>query len=250
MKGQLIDFKNLPSRGYAYPDDIEIYVKPLSVKEQIDMERYGVSDAEYFSIVLDGITIGGNFNKMNLLHSDVQFIDIVRRLYSFDINESITIKGCRCDYRDCQHEFDYTFKVQDLTFTDFNKDIFGKHFIFSEGTEDELEIVVSPVTINEYLSMSRRFRNFKDKKSSLSSMYAEYMCCCIREVVGRTFKDKKDRDAFIRDFINNLYLAKDKKTLMQITEESIVKLEPFKLYCEACDREIEVQVTPSSNFQQ
>ena len=74
MDGQRVDFHYLPSHGVKYPDDIEIYVKPLSVKEQIDMERYGISDAECFQIILDGITIKGNFNKNNLLHSDTIFL--------------------------------------------------------------------------------------------------------------------------------------------------------------------------------
>ena len=41
-------------------------MKPLSIKEQIDMERYGISEAEYFKTVLDGVTIRGDFNKNNL----------------------------------------------------------------------------------------------------------------------------------------------------------------------------------------
>ena len=72
----------------GYPKDIEIYIKPLSIKEQIDMERYGISDAEYFQMILNGITIHGDFNKRNLLHSDIQFIDVVRRLFSFDVKDS------------------------------------------------------------------------------------------------------------------------------------------------------------------
>jgi hypothetical protein len=36
MDGQLVELLNLPSKGYSYPKDIEIYVKPLSIKEQID----------------------------------------------------------------------------------------------------------------------------------------------------------------------------------------------------------------------
>ena len=37
MDGQRVDYDYLPSHGIVYPDDIEIYVKPLSVKEQIDI---------------------------------------------------------------------------------------------------------------------------------------------------------------------------------------------------------------------
>ncbi len=250
MDGQLVLLKDLPSRGYGYPQDIEIYVKPLSIKEQIDMERYGISDAEYFKMVLDGITIRGNFNKNNLLHSDVQFMDIVRRLYSFDTKEEITIKGCKCNYRDCEHEFDYKFRISDIEFTDFNEDIFNKHFIFGEGTDEELEVVVYPLSISEYMSMSREFKNFKDKKTALSSMYTEYMCACIREVVDREFKDLKDRNSFLRSYLGNLCMGKDKKLLRQIVDETLVKIKPFTVVCDECDRETEVEVTPTANFQQ
>lgn len=250
MDGQRVDLLDLPSKGYGYPKDIEIYVKPLSIKEQIDMERYGISDAEYFNMILNGITIHGNFNKRNLLHSDVQFIDIVRRLFSFDIKDKIKIDNCTCIYPDCGHTFSYEFTVDQITFSDFKEDIFNKHFIFSEGTEDELEVVVSPITVDEYIKMSKEFRNHSDKKSLLSSMYTDYMCGCIREIEGRTFKDLKDRNAFLKNYIENLYKAKDKKLLRQIMDETIIKIEPFRLFCESCGRETEVVVAPTSNFQQ
>ena len=57
MDGQRVDLLDLPSKGYSYPKDIEIYVRPLTIKEQIDMERYGISDAEYYNLILTGITI-------------------------------------------------------------------------------------------------------------------------------------------------------------------------------------------------
>lgn len=250
MDGQLVELANLPSRGFAYPKDIEIYVKPLNIREQIDMDRYGISDAEYFKIVLDGVSIHGNFDKYNLLHSDVQFLDIIRRLYSFDINEEITLNGCICRNPKCQHEFNYSFRIADLTFTDFNEDIFGKHFTFNEGNEEELEIVVSPITSTEFIKMSKEFKFYKDKKTALSSMYTDYICACTREIVGRTFKDLRDRNSFLKSYIGDLYVAKDKKICKQIVDETLVKLEPFKLICEECGEETEVEVTPTSNFQQ
>ena len=48
------------------------------------MDRYGITQAEYFQIILNGITIHGNFNKNNLLHADVQFMDIVRKEEGID----------------------------------------------------------------------------------------------------------------------------------------------------------------------
>ena len=250
MEGQLIRLDQLPSKGVLYPDDIELYIKPLTIKEQIDMERYGISDAEYFNMILNGITIHGNFNKRNLLHSDVQFMDIVRRLFSFDIKDKIRIDDCTCVYPDCNHQFSYEFTVDKIEFTDFNEDIFDKHFVFGAGTEDELEVVVSPITVDEYIRMSREFRNSASKKDAMSSMYTEYLCACIREVVGRTFKDLKDRNSFLKGYIENLCMAKDKKLAKQIIEETIVSVKPFTLICESCGRETEVVVAPTSNFQQ
>ena len=250
VDGQRIDLLQLPSRGYNYPKDIEIYIKPLSIKEQIDMERYGISDAEYFQTILNGITIHGDFNKRNLLHSDVQFIDIVRRLYSFDTKDKIRIDDCKCIYPDCGHKFSYEFTMDQIEFSDFNEDIFNKHFVFGEGTDEELEVVVSPITVSEYINMSREFRNHPDKRHALSSMYTDYMCGCIREIVGRTFKNDRDRNAFLKDYIENLCMAKDKNLLKQIVDETIVKVQPFTLLCESCGRETEVVVSPTSNFQQ
>lgn len=250
MDGQLVEFKSLPSQGFNYPEDMEIYVKPLTIKEQIDMDRYGISQAEYFQIVLDGISIHGNFNKNNLLYADVQFIDVVRRLYSFDTKDKIILKGETCIHRDCKNEFDFEFTIDQIEFTDFNKDIFGKHFTFGKGTDDELEVVVSPLTITEFISMSKKARLYQSKKTALSDTFFEYCCICIREIVGREFKDRAARDAFLKSYLGDLSLAADKKTLKAIEDETVITIKPFKLLCENCGRETEVLVQPTSNFQQ
>lgn len=249
MDGQRVDFQNLPSQGVVYPDDIEIYVKPLSVKEQIDMERYGISDAEYFQIILDGISIHGNFDKNKLLHSDVQFMDIVRRLYTFDTDDAITIKEYDCPFRDCEGKIDYSFKISELEFTDFSKDIFGKEFTLREGTEDEVVVTVCPLTSAEYIKMSKQFKK-PSKKDALSTMYTDYLCACIRDVKGREFRDEKARNIFLKDLIDGTYMNKHKKVLRQIVEETIVKVKPFKAVCPECGRVVEVEVMPTSNFQQ
>ena len=44
---------------------------------------------------------------------------------------------------------------------------------------------------------------------------------CIREIVGRTFKNDRDRNAFLKDYIENLCMAKDKNLLKQIVDETI-----------------------------
>lgn len=252
MNGVLVPLSSIPSQGYVYPKDLEIHVKPMSIKDQIDMDRYGISDSDYFKILLSGVEIvtESAFYKNDLIHFDVQFLDIVRRLYSFDVNEKITIEGCKCPYRDCGAEFSYQFKLSDLAFTDFNKDIFGREVILGEGTDDELKFTVSPLTTSEYTTMSREFRNYTNKRTMLSSMYTEYLCALIRNVDGREFKNKEDRDSFLKGYINNISNYKDKKKLEKVIEDSIVKLKPFKVVCEECGRETEVEVTPTSNFQQ
>lgn len=250
MDGQIVEFKYLPSKGYAYPDDIEIYVKPISIQEQIDMDRYGITTAEYFQIILDGITIKGNFDKNNLLQADVQFMDIVRRLYSFDTKERIGIKGVECMYRDCNCTFDYEFSIDELEFTDFNKDIFGKEFTFGKGTDRELTVTVSPLTIKEFISMSKRIRHMTDRKTATSAIFLEYCCTCIRDVKDREFDDIKDRNSFLKKYIGSLTSGADKQVAKEIEDQTVIQLKPFKVICEECGRETEVVVSASSNFQQ
>jgi len=249
MDGKVVEFSFLPSKGVIYPDDIEIYVKPLSVKEQIDMERYGITDAEYFQILLNGVTIHGNFDKNNLLHSDVQFIDVIRRLYTFNTDEEITIKGYECPYRDCEGKLDYTFTVDQIEFTDFNEDIFNKEFTLREGTDEEVVVVVSPLTSAEYIRMSKQFGK-PSRKEVLSKMYTDYLCACIREVKDRKFQSPRDKNAFLTKLIDETIMASHKKVLKQIIDETIIKTKPFIDYCPECGREVEVEVRPTSNFQQ
>lgn len=249
MDGQRVDFNFLPSHGVKYPDDIEIYVEPLPIKQQIDMERYGISDAEYFEILLRGIHVHGDFNKNKLLHSDVQFLDVVRRLYTFDTTDSITIKDTECPYRDCDGTVDYTFTVDQIDFTEFNEDIFGKEFVLREGTDEEVTVVVSPLTVEEYIKMSKQFKK-PSKKDALSTMYTDYLCACIREVKDREFENEKSRNAFLKTLIDETYMNKHKKVMKQIVEETMVKVKPFEAICPECGRVVEVEVRPSSNFQQ
>ena len=101
MEGQLVRLTDLPSRGVTYPDDMELYVKPLSIREQMEMDRYGISQAEYYQILLDGITIRGNYNVNKLWFHDVQFMDIIRRLFTFDTEEEIVVSDYPCDDRYC-----------------------------------------------------------------------------------------------------------------------------------------------------
>ena len=71
--GQNVTLESLPSKGRTYPEDLEIFVKPLSIKEQMDMSRFGITEAEYFRVLLNGITCvsESNFPKKSLYLHDV-----------------------------------------------------------------------------------------------------------------------------------------------------------------------------------
>lgn len=93
--GQLIRFEDLPSKGFTYPKDIEIYVKPMTLKEEVSstVGRFEVSRAGYYETLLKNIDIQGNFDRKNLLYGDVQLIDLVRRLYTYELEEKIYAVG-------------------------------------------------------------------------------------------------------------------------------------------------------------
>ena len=68
--------------------------------------------------------------------------------------------------------------------------------------------------------------------------------------MGREFKDKRDRDSYLKGYIGNLATAADKKVAKAIEDETVIMLKPFKKICEECGRITEVVVQPTSNFQQ
>ena len=86
LEGRFISTSNLPSKGFTYPEDIEIYVKPVTIKEEMSttLERFGVSKSGYYDNLLDNIEVKGGFDKNKLLFGDIQFIDLVRRMYSLN----------------------------------------------------------------------------------------------------------------------------------------------------------------------
>lgn len=244
MEAQQIRFDSLPSQGKVYPDDIEIYIKPLTIKEQIDMDRFGITQAEYFRKVLEGVIIQGTFPKNQLLFHDVQFLDLVRRLYTFDIEDKIIVKDYPCSEPFCGHKFDYSFTVDQIEFTDFSEDIFGKEFTFSDG----LTVVVSPLTIEEFIEMSKKYMS--NKVNDTSNIVLGYYAYCIKEIKDREFKDRKARDEFLVDYLGNLSMHKDVKILKQIEEETVSLMKPFETICPQCGSLVEVRISPSMNFHQ
>lgn len=244
MDGQLIKLEQLPSKGKMYPDNIEIYVAPLSIKQQMDMDRYGVSQAEYYNILLQGITIHGDFDKNDLLFYDVHFLDLVRRLFTFDPEEKITVKDINCTNPYCMGKARVDFLTAELECTDFPNDIFGKKFTFSDG----LTVEVSPITISEFLDMSKKY--ITNKQGSMSETLIAYFTYCVKGVEGRAFKDEAHMRRFLMDYFSNLYKHKDVKILRQIEQETVSKVKPLKVICPMCGENMEVEVTPSMTFWQ
>lgn len=242
MDGQLVRVDQLPSKGKVYPEDIEIYVKPLTIKEQMDMSRFGVSEAEYFKILLDGISTRGTFPKNQLLFHDVQFLDLVRRLYTFDVDQEIKATGIVCD--SCGHEFDGTFKFNELEFTDFPEDAFDQEYTFSDG----LTVKVAPITIKEFIDAGRKY--FSSKKFSVVDVYLGYIILCIKEIKDHEFKDRDKAEEFLYGYISNLYKATDRKILDELESKCVSTAVPFKMVCPKCGEITEVAVTPTTQFQQ
>jgi len=246
MDGQLVRITDLPSKGVTYPSDMELYVKPLSIKEQMEMDRYGISQAEYYQILLDGITIKGNYNVNKLWYYDVQFMDIVRRLFTFDTEEEITIIDYPCSDRYCNGKVNYSFTIDQIHYQDFPEDIFGKEYTFSDG----LTVVVEPITILDFITLSKKYVTNGNNNNQYSDALLAYFTYCIKEVKDRTFKDEKHKADFLVEYLGGLTKYKDQKLLRQIEEDTVVDIVPFKAVCPECGAEIEVKVTPYSTFQQ
>ncbi len=240
--GQNVPLESLPSKGKPYPDDIEIYVKPLTIKEQMEMDTYGVTTAEYFNVLLRGITVRGAFDKRELLFHDVQFLDLVRRLFTFDTEQEIQVKDVIC--QDCGHTFNGAFKFNQIEFTDFTEDAFEQRYTFSDG----LTITCQPMTIGKFIRAGRKY--FSTKKLNVADIYLGYFVLCVTNVEGREFKNEEAMQDFLYDYFGNLYMAKDKKILDELDEKSASVIVPLKLTCPKCGEIVEVAVNPSYQFQQ
>lgn len=242
--GQNVKLENLPSKGRIYPDDLEVFVKPLTIKEQMDMSRFGVTESEYFRTLLQGIaTISeSDFPKKNLLLHDVQFLDLVRRLFTFDIEQEIQIPHIIC--AECGREFNGKFMFNELEFTDFTDDSFNQEYEFSDG----LVIKAEPITIGRFMEAGRKY--FSSKKFNVADIYLGYLVLCVTEVKDREFKDIEAMQDFLFDYFGNLYMAKDKKILEEIEKKSVSLVEPFKLVCPHCGEITEVAVDPTTQFRQ
>lgn len=255
----------LPSRGVPYPENIEIAVAPLSIRERRMLE--GATQAEYYRNLLNGITVYGDFDKNDLIFHDVNFLDLVRRIYTFEKDKKITISGytcSNCGNDDTKVSFDFT----DLEFEDFAEGIFGKTEVLKneEGEEvnvyipgkaytfsDGLTIYARPMTVKDYIEMSAKYlTNFSDnrRQEKLADLYIGLFSYLITAVKDREYKDDEARREFIADYIGNLYKDSDAKILDKIEEDMSIILKPIKTICPSCGNEIEVYVNPSMTFQQ
>lgn len=245
MEGQLVPLTSLPSKGKPYPKGIEIYVRPLTIKEQMDMDRYGVSQAEYYQILLNGITVRGEFDKADLLFYDVHFMDLVRRLFTFDPEEKISITNVECTNPFCDNKnLKVEFMTGSLECNDFADDIYNKEFTFTDG----LTIVISPITIADFLDMSKQY--ITNKKGTMADTLIAYFAYCTREVKDRQFKDIEQMRRFLIDYFSNLYQYKDVKILRQIENETVSQVKPITAICPVCGENVEVEVRPSATFRQ
>lgn len=244
MDGQLIRLEQLPSKGKIYPDNIELYVEPLPIKEQMDMDRMGISQSEYYDILLNGIHVRGDFSKYDLLFYDVHFIDLVRRLFTFDPEEKVSIPNITCANPYCNGKAKVEFMTGELELTDFADDIFGKEFTFSDG----LTIEVTPITIADFLDMSRKY--ITNKKGSMAETLIAYFTYCVKQVKDRQFKDLDHMRRFLMEYFSALYKHKDVQILRKLEKETVSKVKPLVAICPECGENMEVEVTPSTYFWQ
>ena len=261
-----VPFDILPSKGVPYPDNIEILVAPVRIRERRQLE--GATQATYYEKLLEGIQInGGQFDKTQLLFADVQFLDLVRRIHSFEYDKEIQIKGYTC--RHCNEDCDVSFKFEEIEFSDFGADIFetikkgtddetgepieirypGKLYKFSDG----LEVVVAPLTVGDYIALATKYMsNISEKNISnkMADVYIGQFDYLIKEVVGQTFISEDHKRKFIHDYICNLYKWVDTNLLEQIEETTAVSILPIQRNCPNCGENMEVYVNASMNFQQ
>ena len=261
-----VPFDILPSKGVPYPDNIEILVAPVRIRERRQLE--GATQATYYEKLLEGIQInGGPFDKKQLLFADVQFLDLVRRIHSFSLDKEINIKEYRCPH--CGEVSEVSFKFEEIEFEDFVPDIFetikkgtddetgepieikypGKLYKFSDG----LEVVATPLTVGDYIDLAIKYLSNVTEKNMVNKMadvYIAQFSYLIKEVIGQSFVSDDFRRKFVYDYISNLYKAEDENLLAQIENDTVVDITPILRTCSSCGGNMEVYVQASLTFQQ
>lgn len=255
----------LPSKGVPYPEDIEIAVTPLSIRERRLLE--GSTQAQYYRNLLDGIVVHGDFDKNDLIFHDVNFLDLVRRIYTFEKDKTITVSGYVCPH--CgSDDTKVTFNFTELEFEDFVDGIFGKVETLKneEGEEskhlipgkaytfsDGMTVYARPMTVGDYIDMSTKYlTNFNEnrRQEKLADLYTGLFSYMIVGVKDREYKSVNDMREFLFDYIGSLYKDSDAKVLDQIETDMSIIIKPIKINCAECGGELEVYVNPSMTFQQ
>lgn len=259
----------LPSRGRAYPDTLEIYVTPLTIKENKLLE--GASLAEYYRRMLDGVVLKGPaFKPKDLLFCDIQFLDLVRRIFSFEINKEITVVDYPC-YHCKTKDIKASFKLTDIEFSELKEELFGttksytdnetgevtevtipgKQYRFTDGTE----IVVAPITVGDFIEMAAKYVSNAAEDAAfynrqMTNAYIGSFTYLIKSITGKEFKDETAKREYLFNYIGDLYKNADKKVLEDIQADVSCDISPIKAICPNCDKEVEVYVHPSLTFRQ
>ena len=254
LEGQQISLESLPSKGMLYPSDIEIYVRPMTAKEEMSasLERFGTTKANYYDNLLKSVTIKGNFDPKKLLLGDIQFIDLVRRLFTFELNELLYIKGVPCG--DCQKELDIPFMFAKngscknwVQFEEYDRDVFGKEYTFLDGTQ----IKISPITTDSYIRVARKYLSNAKDTDNLSEYLIANLAASVVSAEGRVFESMESmRNYFTKYFSEELYKYKDLEILKDIGNDIGVSIKPFEVECKHCFNITEVGIEPSMRFHQ
>lgn len=258
-----VPLKWLPTKGKNYPENTEIYVTPMSIRERRLLE--GVSSAEYYRRLLDGVQIrGGQLERKNLAFADAQFIDLARRIYTYEADRKLWVNNYPC-YHCGKTNVKASFKFDELELEDLPEDVFGftktlidpetekEQEVFYPGKEytfaDGLKVYVSPLTVGEYIDLATRYIANKDDEED-SEAYIAQFAYLIKQVDGKEFKDIEAQREWLFNYISNLYKPADEETLDSIEKDTTSILKPLKAKCPDCGKEVEVYVSPWMRFQQ
>lgn len=253
VNGKQINIKELPSKGSQYPDDIEIFVKPMTVREEMstNLERFGVTKASYYDNLLQSIEVKGNFDKNKLLLGDIQCIDLIRRLFTFELEESVSAKGELCEH--CGKELKVSFMFANdgkcknwVQFEDYKEDVFGKEYEFLDG----MKIKVSPATIGSIIKILRKYlSNMKSQEDMIDCALA-CRAANITEIDGKQFESIENMQTYLVKYMKDLYKYKDLQLLEKLDEDTSIIVKPFSVECEHCFESTEVVLEPSMRFHQ
>lgn len=259
----------LPSKGKDYPETLEIAVAPLTIKERKILE--GSSASEYYRKLLEGVMVSGaTFRPKDILFCDMQFIDLVRRIFTFEIDKKIKVTEYPCPH--CRkRNVEVEFMISDIEFEDLKEGLFGseKTMIDKETGEevktrtigksykfsDDTEVIVRPITTGEFIDMAARYISNIGidghfDSAEMTDAYIGSFTYLIKDVSGGEFKDDKQKREFIFDYISELYKDKDQQVLDDIQEDVATDVKPIYTRCPDCGKEVEVYVQPSLTFRQ